>query len=143
MIYFDSFMSFQLINAHSNMTSFFHFVDKWVIYRWYNLIRTCTGECDWLFHWQHKLCATFPANINYRLPIICQPMFSKCKTHSGFHDLFRFFYVFSTLKSTNTVHCSILWLEDGLKKKEGKFTDLKVCLYSFVVQKIWYTKTPI
>jgi hypothetical protein len=37
----------------------------------YNLISTCTGECDWLFHWQHKLCATFSANvnINYRLPI--------------------------------------------------------------------------
>jgi hypothetical protein len=30
-----------------------------------------TGECDWLFHWQYKLCATFSANvnINYRLPI--------------------------------------------------------------------------
>jgi hypothetical protein len=29
------------------------------------------GECEWLFHWQHKLCATFSAsvNINYRLPI--------------------------------------------------------------------------
>ena len=32
---------------------------------------TCAGECDWLFHWQHKLCVTFSANvnINYRLPI--------------------------------------------------------------------------
>ena len=32
---------------------------------------TCAGECDWLFHWQHKVCATFSANvnINYRLPI--------------------------------------------------------------------------
>ena len=56
---------------HSNMTSFFRFVDKRAIDRWYNLIRTCAGECDWLFHWQHKLCATFSAsvNINYRLPI--------------------------------------------------------------------------
>ena len=56
---------------HSNMTSFFRFVNKRSIYWWYNLIRTCTGECDWLFHWQHKLCATFSANvnINYRLPI--------------------------------------------------------------------------
>jgi hypothetical protein len=55
----------------SNMTSFFRFVDKRAIYRWYNLIRTCDGECDWLFHWQYKLCATFSAsvNINYRLPI--------------------------------------------------------------------------
>jgi hypothetical protein len=37
----------------------------------YNLISTCAGECDWLLHWQHKLCATFSAsvNINYRLPI--------------------------------------------------------------------------
>jgi hypothetical protein len=31
---------------HSNMTSFFRFVDKRAIYRWYNLIRTCAGECD-------------------------------------------------------------------------------------------------
>ena len=53
------------------MTSFFRFVDKRAIYRWYNLIRTCTRECDRLFHWQHKLCVTFPANvdINYRFPI--------------------------------------------------------------------------
>ena len=56
------------------MTSFFRFVDKQAIYRWYNLIRTCTGECDGLFHWQHKLCATFSANVNidYRLPIKVQ-----------------------------------------------------------------------
>ena len=57
----------------SNRTFFFRFVDKWAIYRWYNLIRTCAGECDWLFHWQHKLCATFSANVNIilndRLPI--------------------------------------------------------------------------
>jgi hypothetical protein len=44
---------------YSNKASFFRFVDKQAIYRWYNLIRTCAGECDWLFHWQHKLCATF------------------------------------------------------------------------------------
>ena len=31
---------------YSNMTSFFRFVDKRAIYRWYNLIRTCAGECD-------------------------------------------------------------------------------------------------
>jgi hypothetical protein len=59
------------ISPHSNMTSFFRFVDKRAIYRWYNLIPTCAGEYDWLFHWQHKLCATFSANvnINYLLPI--------------------------------------------------------------------------
>ena len=57
--------------CNSNMRSFFRFVDKRAIYRWYNLICTCAGECDWLFHLQHKLCATFSANvdINYRLPI--------------------------------------------------------------------------
>ena len=31
---------------HSNMTSFLPFVDTRPIYRWYNLIRTCAGECD-------------------------------------------------------------------------------------------------
>jgi hypothetical protein len=41
------------------------------IYRWYNLIRTCAGECDWLFHWQYTLYATFSASVNIksRLPI--------------------------------------------------------------------------
>ena len=34
------------IPFNSNMTSFFRFVDKRAIYRWYNLIRTCAGECD-------------------------------------------------------------------------------------------------
>ena len=56
------------ISPHSNMTSFFRFVDKRAICRWY-LIRTCAGEYDWLFHWQHKLCATFSANVNNLLPI--------------------------------------------------------------------------
>jgi hypothetical protein len=32
--------------SYSNITSFFRFVDKRAIYRWYNLIRTCAGECD-------------------------------------------------------------------------------------------------
>jgi len=36
----------QTSNFDSNMTSFFRFVDKRAIYRWYNLIRTCAGECD-------------------------------------------------------------------------------------------------
>ena len=37
-------------NAYnSNMTSFFRVVDKRAIYRWHNRIRTCAGECDWLF----------------------------------------------------------------------------------------------
>ena len=56
---------------NSNITSFFRFADKRAIYRWYDLICTCAGECDWLIHWQHKLCVTFSANvnINYRLPI--------------------------------------------------------------------------
>ena len=60
-----------LFIVDSNMTSLFRLVDKRPIYRWYNLIRTCADECDWLFHWQHKLCATFSAsvNINCRLPI--------------------------------------------------------------------------
>jgi hypothetical protein len=34
-------------------------------------LRNKSSECDWLFLWQHKLCATFSTNvsINYRLPI--------------------------------------------------------------------------
>jgi hypothetical protein len=29
-----------------NITSFFRFVEQRAILRWYNLIRTCAGECD-------------------------------------------------------------------------------------------------
>ena len=67
----DDYIKKHIYKKYSNMTSFFGFVDKRAIYQWYNLIRTCASECDWLFHWQHKLCATFSANvnINYRLPI--------------------------------------------------------------------------
>jgi hypothetical protein len=68
MIYFDSDMSkstntvvyfdwktvlklpthsgFHDLFLNSNMTSFFRFADKRAIDRWYNLIRTCAGECD-------------------------------------------------------------------------------------------------
>ena len=52
---------------NSNIASFFGFVDKRAIYRWYNLIRTCAGECDWLFHCQHKLCDIF-RKCKYKLP---------------------------------------------------------------------------
>ena len=82
--------------VNSNMTSFFRFVDKQVIYRWYNLIRTCTGECDWIFHWQHKLCATFSTNvnINYRLPIkvyyrICTLRHIRIEINHGSPNVFR------------------------------------------------------
>jgi hypothetical protein len=37
------------------MTSLFRFVDKRAIYRWYILIHTCAGNCDWLFHWQWEI----------------------------------------------------------------------------------------
>ena len=80
---------------HSNMTSFFRFVDNQAIYRWYNLIRTCAAECDWLFHWQHKLCATFSANvnINYHLPIkvyyrICTLRHIRIEINHGSQNVF-------------------------------------------------------
>ena len=57
-----------------------------MIYWWYNLICTCASECDWLFHWQHKLCATFSTNINinYRLPI--KVYYRICTLKPGIHD---------------------------------------------------------
>ena len=122
-IYFtaDLFSSCQIYDLYklynSNMTSFFHFVDKQAIYRLgiislahapvhvtdLSVINVHVDELSARI-WQHKLCATFSTNvnINYRLPIkvyyrICtlrhirieirQPML-KLKTHSGFHDLF-------------------------------------------------------
>ena len=93
-----SFDEYQGDNTNSNMTSFFRFLDKRVIYRWYNLVHTCAGECDWLFHWQHKWCVTLSANvnINYRLPIkvyyricnLCHTL-NRCKVayfHGKRHD---------------------------------------------------------
>ena len=83
------------IIINSNMASFFRFVDKRAMYRWYNPIRTCAGECGWLFHWQHKLCATFSANvnINYRLPIkvyyrICTLRHTRIEINHGSQNVF-------------------------------------------------------
>jgi hypothetical protein len=55
---------------NSKMASFFGFVDKRAIYWWYNLIRTCAGECAWLFHWQHNMDCCFSELANgYKNPI--------------------------------------------------------------------------
>ena len=82
-------------NTNSNTTSFLRFVDKRAIYRWYNLVHTCAGECDWLFHWQHKWCVTLSANvhINYRLPIkvyyrICTLRHIRIKINHGSQNVF-------------------------------------------------------
>jgi hypothetical protein len=41
-----NFDEYQGDNTNSNITSFFRFVDKRAIYRWYNLVHTCAGECE-------------------------------------------------------------------------------------------------
>ena len=90
-----SFDEYQGDNTNSNITSFFRFVDKRAIYQWYNLIRTRAGECDWIFHWQHKLCATLSANvnINYRLPVkvyygICTLRHTRIEINHGSMNVF-------------------------------------------------------
>ena len=77
------------------MTSFIRLVDKRAIYRWYNLIRTCAGECDCLFHRQHKLFATFSPSINidYHLPIkvyyrICTLRHIRVEINHGSQNVF-------------------------------------------------------
>ena len=71
--------------SNSNMTSFFRFVDKQAIYRLciislahapvhvtdFSVVNVHVDELSSARIWQHKLCATFSANvhINYRLPI--------------------------------------------------------------------------
>jgi hypothetical protein len=96
LIQYYSFFNITDFIINSNMTFFVSFVDKRAIYRWYNLIRTCAGECDWLFHRQHKLCATFSAivNINYRLPIkvyyrICTLRHIRIEINHGSQNVFR------------------------------------------------------
>ena len=70
---------------NSNMTSFFHFVNKQAIYRLgiislahapvhvtdFPVVKVHVDELSSARIWQHKLCATLSANvnINYRLPI--------------------------------------------------------------------------
>ena len=70
---------------NSNMTSFFHFVNKRAIYRFgiislahvpvhvtdFSVINVHVDELSSARIWQHKLCATYSAdvNINNRLPI--------------------------------------------------------------------------
>ena len=60
-----------LVKQYSDITSFFRFVNERESYPFGIISLAYECECDWLFHWQHKLCATFSANvnINYRLPI--------------------------------------------------------------------------
>ena len=73
------------VTKYSNITSFFRFVDKRAIYRLgiislahapihatdFSVINVHVDELSSARIWQHKLCATFSANvnINYRLPI--------------------------------------------------------------------------
>jgi hypothetical protein len=67
--------------TYANMTSTLRFVDTRAIYRWYNLIRKCAGECDWLFRrectcWWIIVCSNLAALIlcdifrkrKYKLP---------------------------------------------------------------------------
>ena len=91
----DDFDGYQGENTNSNMTSCFRFVDKRAIYRWYNLVHTCAGECERLFYWQHKWCATLSANVNmnYRLPIkvcyrICNPRHIRIEINHGSMNVF-------------------------------------------------------
>ena len=70
--------------SYSNMTSFFRFVDK-----------HAPVNVTWLFHWQHKLCVTFSANINinYHLPIkvyyrICILRHIRIKINHGSQNMF-------------------------------------------------------
>jgi hypothetical protein len=86
------------------MTSFFHFVDKRVIYRLgiillahvqvhvtdFTVINVHVDELSSARIWQHKLCATFSAseNINYCLPIkvyyrICTLRHIRIKINNG------------------------------------------------------------
>jgi len=74
-----------VIIIYSNMTSFFRFVNKRAIDRLgiiplahapvhvtdFPIVNIHVDELSSARIWQHKLCATFPANvnINYRLPI--------------------------------------------------------------------------
>ena len=76
---------FNIINIYSSMTSFFRFVNKRPIYRLgiislahapmhvtdFPVVHVHVDKLSSVRIWQHKLCATFSAdvNINCRLPI--------------------------------------------------------------------------
>jgi hypothetical protein len=96
--------------AHSNMTSFFRFVDKQAIYRLgiislahapvnvtdFSVVNVHVDELSSAQIWQHKLHATFSAsvNINYRLPIkvyyrICTLTHIRIEINHGSQNLLR------------------------------------------------------
>ena len=82
---FNIFSVLIVINSYSNMTSFFRFVNKRMIYRLgiislahapvhvtdFPVVNVHVDELSSARIWQHKLCATLSANVNikYRLPI--------------------------------------------------------------------------
>jgi hypothetical protein len=97
------------IITNSNMTSFFRFVNNWVIYRLgiislahtpvhvtdFPVVNVHVDELSSAWIWQHKLCATLSANvnINYRLPIkvyyrICTLRHIKIKINNGKQNVF-------------------------------------------------------
>ena len=97
------------IITNSNMTSFFRFVNNWVIYRLgiislahtpvhvtdFPVVNVHVDELSSAWIWQHKLCATLSANvnINYRLPIkvyycICTLRHIKIKINNGRQNVF-------------------------------------------------------
>ena len=100
---------FITIITNSNMTSFFRFVDKRTIYRLgiislahalmhvtdFSVINIYVDGLSSARIWQHKLCATFSANvnINYRLPIkvyyrICTLRHIRIEINHGSQNVF-------------------------------------------------------
>jgi hypothetical protein len=98
------------VMLHSNMTSLFRFVDKRAIYRLgiislahasvhvtdFSVVNVHVDELSSGRIWQHKLCATFSANvnINYRLPIkvyyrICTLRHIRIETSHGSQNVLR------------------------------------------------------
>ena len=81
--------------TNSNMTSFFCIVNKRMSYL-FGIISFAHAPVNVTdFHWQHKFCATFSANINinYRLPIkiyyrICTLRHSRIEINHGSQNVF-------------------------------------------------------
>jgi hypothetical protein len=77
----------------------------------YNLISTCAGECDWLFHWQHKLCATFSMKLFLWCSCWCR-LPDEISLYIAVWDIaFRHMWCCNTNVSMSQVRNPTLWKE--------------------------------
>jgi hypothetical protein len=81
--------------------------EKAWIYNWHPFVFVPTCLIEYLRNKSWKPESVLSFNMGWRILVNFIPRFQKLKTHSGFHDLFRFWYVYEYK------YGSILWWEES------------------------------